>query len=61
MDRAADILDRGVAEDLDVAGFLVDLDIADMGRKAGCLALRIDLHLGADRSAGTRRFGSNCG
>src|SRR6516162_5212297 len=61
VDRAADILDRGVTQDLDVTGLLVDLDIADMGREAGRLALRVDLHLGADRSAGARRFSGDRG
>src|SRR5262249_37409406 len=55
-DRAADILDRRVAQDLDVAGLFVDLDIADVGRETRRLALRIDLHLGADRTAGARCF-----
>src|SRR5208282_877851 len=49
-------LDRGIAQDLDVAGLLVDLDIADMGRKAWPLALCVDLHLRTDRSAGARCF-----
>jgi len=35
VDRPADILDRGVAQDLDVPGFAVDFDVADMRRKAG--------------------------
>ena len=39
MDRPADILDRGVAQDLDVAGLGVDLDVADVGREAGAGAL----------------------
>src|SRR4029077_7388007 len=52
MDRAPDILDRGIAQDLDVPGFAVDLYIADMGREARPLALRVDLHLGTDRPPG---------
>src|SRR5215471_1609388 len=61
MDRAADILDRDIAQDLDVAGLLVDLDIADVGCKPWRLALRVDLHLGADRTAGARCFGRDRG
>ena len=61
VDRAADILDRGVAQDLDVAGLLVDLDIADMRRKAGAGALRVDRHLGADRPAGAPRLERDLG
>src|SRR6516164_4601688 len=61
MDRAADILDRGVAQDLDVAGLLIDLDVADMGCEGRSLALRVDLHLGTDRAAGARRLGRNLG
>src|SRR5207248_8696627 len=56
VDRAADILDRRVPQDLDVAGLAVDLDIANMGREARALALGIDLHLGADRAAGAGRL-----
>ncbi len=52
MDRAADILHCGIAQDLDVAGFAIDLDVADMGRPAGTGALRVDRHLGRDRPAG---------
>src|SRR5207302_5322607 len=56
MDRPTDILDRGVAQDLDVAGLAIDLDIADMGGETRPLALRVDLHLGADRTAGAGRL-----
>jgi hypothetical protein len=42
MDGAADILHRGVAQDLDLTRLLVDLDVADMRCKAGAGALRVD-------------------
>ncbi len=35
VDRLAGVLDRGVAQDLDVAGLAVDLDVADVGAEAG--------------------------
>ena len=35
VDRAADILHRGVAQDRDLAGLRVDLDVADMRAEAG--------------------------
>jgi hypothetical protein len=49
-----------VAQDLDVPRFRIDLDIADMGDEAGALALRVDLHLGADRPTGARRLAGDC-
>ncbi len=61
VDRAADVLDRGVAQDLDLARLLVDLDVADTRRKAGAGALRIDRHFGADRPAGPSRFERDVG
>src|SRR5580704_10363240 len=57
----ADILDRRIAQDLDLARLLVDLDVADMRRKAGAGALRVDRQLGADRTAGPSRFECNLG
>src|SRR5215469_11788067 len=59
MDRPAHILDRRVAQSLDVAGLQVDLDIANMRRKSRCLALRVDLHLGADGPSRAGRARSN--
>jgi len=41
MDRPAHILDRRVAQDLDVSGLRVDLDIANMRREARRLALAL--------------------
>jgi hypothetical protein len=35
VDGAPDILDRRIAQDLDLPGFLIDLDVADVGRKVG--------------------------
>ncbi len=61
MDRPADILDRGIAQDLHVAGLLVDLYVTDMRRKAGSGALRVDRHLGADRTAGPPRLQRDLG
>src|SRR5439155_24625261 len=61
MDRAADILHRGVAQDLDVARLLVDLDVADMRGKAGPRTLRVDRHLRTDRPAGAPRFERDLG
>src|SRR5258708_18710494 len=55
MYRPADVLYRRVAQNLDVAGLRVDLDIANMRREARPLALRVDLHLGADRPSGAGR------
>src|SRR5437667_433708 len=50
-----------MSQDLDVAGLLVDLDIADMRRKTWPRALRIDRHLGTDRPAGPPRFERDLG
>ncbi len=61
MDCPADILNRGVAQDLDVTCLFVDLDIADMRGEAGTGALRVDRHLGTDRAAGAARFERNLG
>jgi len=61
VDRAADILHGRIAQDFDVAGFLVDLDIADVRRKAGARTLRVDRHLGTDRAAGPTRFERDLG
>src|SRR5262249_30118008 len=61
MDRAADILDRGVTQDLDLPRLLVHLDVADMRRKARAGALRVDRHLGADRPTGAPRFERDLG
>src|SRR5437764_1499051 len=41
VDGAADILHRGVAQDLDLPRLLVDFDVADMRRKAGPGALSV--------------------
>src|SRR5207302_1609679 len=61
VDGAADILDRGVAQDLDLPRLLVDFDVADMRRKARAGALRVDRHLGADRPAGAPGFERDLG
>src|ERR1041385_3941286 len=39
MDRAPDILDRGIAQDFDRAGLAIDLDIANVGRETGAVKI----------------------
>ena len=54
MDRLADILERRVALDRDVAGLHVHADIAEMRAEAWPGTLRIQRYLGVDRAARAR-------
>ena len=57
MDRPADVLERGVADHLDVARLRVDLHVADVGAEAGPRAFGVERGAGADRAARRARLG----
>ena len=52
VDGAAGILDRRVAQDRDLAGLGVDLDVGDVGGEARRRAVRVDARVAGDRPAG---------
>src|SRR5262249_32748351 len=59
VDGAARILRANVTQDLHLPGFGVDLDVAELGRKAGALASGVDGRRGDDRAAGRRALGGD--
>jgi hypothetical protein len=61
VDRAADVLHRGVACDGGLAGLLVHLHVRDVHAEAGAGALRVHRHLGRHRPAGARRLQRDLG
>ena len=52
MNRLAGILQHRVAQDIDLAGLRIHLDIDDMGAEARRRPLRVDLRMACDRPAG---------